>query len=163
VLLYLVRHGQAEDHAASGRDDDRALTESGVKEMRRVARRLHELGVRFDHTLTSPLVRARQTADILVKESVTTWIEEATFLGPDGHIDELRAWLARWRKRHSGAVALVGHQPALGAWIELLILGEAHGHVQLKKAGIAALSLPDSGSPIGGSTLEWLVTPKLLL
>jgi phosphohistidine phosphatase len=163
VLLYIVRHGQAEDHAASGRDDDRALTDAGVREIRRIARRLHDLGVRFDHTLTSPLVRAQQTADLLVKESVTTWVEEAGFLGPDGHLDDLRAWLAQWRKRHSGSVALVGHQPVLGAWIELLVHGEASGHVQLKKAGIAALTLPDAGSPVGASKLEWLITPKLLL
>jgi phosphohistidine phosphatase len=163
VLLYLIRHGQAEDHAASGNDDDRVLTESGAKELRRLARRLHDLGVRFDHTLTSPLARARQTADLLVKESVTTWVEDADFLAPGGQFDELRAWLGQWRKRHNGPVAAVGHQPSLGEWAELLVCGEVYGRIPLKKAGIAAVELPDAGSPVGRSILVWLTSPKQLL
>jgi phosphohistidine phosphatase len=163
VLLYLIRHGQAEDRSASGHDADRPLTEAGVKELRRIARKLHDLGVSFDHTLTSPLVRARQTAEVLVKESLTTWVEDADFLAPDGQFDDLRAWLAQWRKRQSGTVALVGHQPNLGEWTEMLVCGDARGRIPLKKAGFAAVVLPDSGSPVGCSGLFWLTSPKQLL
>jgi phosphohistidine phosphatase len=163
VLLYFIRHGQADERAASGADGDRALTVAGIKELRRVARRLRDLGVTFDHTLSSPLLRARQTAEVLVKESVTTWVEDCDFLAPGGQFDELRAWLGQWRKRESGPVALVGHQPALGEWVELLVCGDAHGRFPLKKAGIAAVELPASGSPVGRSSLAWLTSPKLFL
>jgi phosphohistidine phosphatase len=163
VLLYLIRHGQAEENAASGDDGDRALTEAGVKELRRVARKMHDLGVRFDHTLTSPLVRARQTAEVLVKESLTTWVEDADFLAPGGQFEDMRAWLGQWRKRSGGTVGVVGHQPSLGEWAELLVCGDVRGRIPLKKAGFAAVVLPDSGSPVGCSTLFWLTSPKQLL
>ncbi len=163
MLLYLIRHGQTEDRAATGNDADRQLTEAGIKELRRVARRLNDLGVRFDHTLTSPLVRARQTAEVLVKESLTAWVEDADFLAPNGRFEDLRAWLGQWRKRQAGTVAAVGHQPNLGEWAEMLVCGDVRGRIPLKKAGFAAVILPDSGSLVGCSGLFWLTSPKQLL
>ncbi len=163
MLLYLIRHGQADERGTGGDDADRTLTEAGVKEVRRVARRLHDLGVRFDHTLTSPLVRARQTAELLVKESLTTWVEDADFLAPDGQFEAFRSWLGQLRTRQGGTVAVVGHQPNLGEWTELLVCGDVRGRIPLKKSGFAAVVLPDSGSPVGCSALFWLTSPKQLL
>jgi phosphohistidine phosphatase len=163
MLLYLIRHGQADDPSAGCSDTERALTASGIKELRRVARRLVELGVRFDRTATSPLLRARQTADVLGAEGVTSAVEEEEFLAGRGTLDDLRAWLGRQRRHHARSVAVVGHQPDLGEWAEALLCGEARGRIQLKKAGIVALELPDSGAAAGSCRLVWMTSPKLLL
>ena len=163
MLLYLIRHGQAEDLSAASHDSERALTAAGVKELRRVARRLVELGIRFDHTATSPLLRARQTAEVLLAEGVTPAIEEEEFLAGQGTLDDLRAWIGRRRRQHAGTVAVVGHQPDLGAWAETLLCGEARGRIQLKKAGLVALELPAAGAGAGSCRLVWMTSPKLLL
>jgi len=163
MLLYLIRHGQAEDRSADGSDAGRALTPAGMKELRRVARRLVELGVRFDRTAASPLLRARQTAEALLAEGVTPVVDEEEFLGGTGTVDELRAWIGRQRRRGVAAVAAVGHQPDLGEWAEILLCGDARGRIQLKKAGIVALELPGPGAAAGSCRLVWMTSPKLML
>jgi phosphohistidine phosphatase len=163
MQLYLIRHGQAEDRSAGGDDADRVLTPAGEKEMRRVARRLAELGIRIDHTATSPLARARQTAEALLAAGVTPAVEEEKFLAGNGTFDDLRAWLGRRRREGAASVALVGHQPGLGEWAETLLCGEVRGRIQLKKAGLIALELPESGSAPGACRLVWMTSPKLLL
>ena len=163
MQLHLIRHGQAEDRPGGGGDAERALTPSGAKEMRRVARRLVELGVRFDRTATSPLARARQTAEALLAEGVTPVVEEEEFLAGDGTFDDLRAWLGRLRRLGARSVALVGHQPGLGEWAETLLCGEVRGRIQLKKAGIVALEVPDTGAAAGACRLLWMTSPRLLL
>ena len=60
-------------------------------------------------------------------------------------------------------LALVGHEPDLSQWAELLIWGEAKGVLQLKKAGIIGIEIPDHIDPIGNSILFWLTPPRLLL
>jgi len=134
-----------------------------VAELEAVAARLLELGVTCELALASPLARARETAAVLARAGVAAAVEEADFLAPGGRIEELRSWLASWRRTHRGPLALVGHQPSLGDWTEMLVSGEARGNLPLKKAGMAAVELPDSGSPLGRSRLRWLVSPKLLL
>jgi phosphohistidine phosphatase len=163
MRLYIIRHGEAEDRSADGSDAERALTPAGAKEMRRVARRLAELGVRIDVTATSPLLRARQTADALHAEGVTPSVEEEPFLAGGGALDELLAWLGRQRRRRAAAVAVVGHQPMLGEWAELLLCGGAQGRIQLKKGAIVALDLPDSAAAPGTARLLWMIPPKLLI
>jgi phosphohistidine phosphatase len=163
MQLYLIRHGQAEDRAPGGNDDERALTPAGAKEMRRVARRLVELGVRFDRTAASPLLRARQTAEALLAGGVTPVVDEEAFLCGTGTLDELRAWIGRQRRHTAAAVAVVGHQPCLGEWAETLLCGEARGRIQLKKAGIVALELPAAGAAPGTCRLLWMTSPKLML
>lgn len=65
--LYLIRHGIAAERGTYPKDEERPLTEKGRAKTQKVAQRLYALGLRFDFILTSPLVRARQTAEILKK------------------------------------------------------------------------------------------------
>jgi phosphohistidine phosphatase len=163
MRLYLIRHGEAEDRSADGCDGERALTPAGAKEMRRVARRLVELDVHIDVVATSPLLRARQTADALHAEGAAPAAEQEEFLAGGGSLDELRAWLGRQRRRRAAAVAIVGHQPALGEWAELLLCGSAQGRIQLKKGGIVALELLDPGAAPSTARLLWMIPPKLFV
>jgi phosphohistidine phosphatase len=162
MRLYLIRHGEAEDLSAAGSDAERALTAAGAKEMRRVGRRLAELGASFDVIATSPLLRARQTAEALHAGGSAPPAEEEPFLAGAGAFDDLRAWIGRQRRRRAAAVAVVGHQPILGEWAELLLCGDARGRIQLKKGAVVALELPDAGELLGSARLLWAAPPKLL-
>jgi phosphohistidine phosphatase len=107
-------------------------------------------------------VRSRQTAEILRTSGLSSEVEESTYLAPGGDIN---AWLKSLEQRHQlpETLALVGHQPDLGQWAEILIWGEARDKLLLKKAGIIGLTLPKTGSLVGRSQLFWLTPPKFLL
>ncbi|EKQ67495.1 phosphohistidine phosphatase, SixA [Leptolyngbyaceae cyanobacterium JSC-12] len=162
IELYLIRHGLAGEFGSYPNDHERPLTEEGKKKTRQVAKRLLDLGLQFDLILTSPLVRARQTAEILMDVGLTDQLENADFLA-DGDIDSWLTWLQSWKPGKHGHLALVGHEPSLSQWAEQLIWGDSKGAIQFKKAGVLGLELPAYGSPIGASTLFWLTPPRLLL
>ncbi|KPQ39035.1 MAG: phosphohistidine phosphatase SixA [Phormidium sp.] len=168
IQLYLIRHGIAADRNPQEYPDDRQrpLTDAGRKKTRKIAKRLKELGLNFDHLLASPLIRAQQTADILQNAKLSKIREVFPPLAPGGDVQD---WLT-WQQRHypdskngDVAIAVVGHQPDLGHWAEQLIWGEPRGQLIVKKAGIIGVNLPDEGDSIGQSQLFWLVPPRLLL
>jgi phosphohistidine phosphatase len=116
VKLYVMRHGPAEDQAASGDDGHRALTESGRERVRAVARFLVEAGEEPVHVVTSPLVRAVQTAEIV---AIVTKLGERggtvsvlNDMAPGGHAVALARRLASEGKKR---VMLVGHEPDLSS------------------------------------------------
>lgn len=160
--LYLVRHGIAVERSSKTKDEERALTDEGREKTRRVAKSLHELGIRFDLILTSPLVRSRQTAEILNSCKLSSQLEESNYLAPGGDIYDWLKWIEQ-RYQQLETLALVGHQPDLGQWAEILIWGEARDKLVLKKAGIIGLTLPFIVEPVGRSQMFWLTAPKFLL
>jgi phosphohistidine phosphatase len=163
IELYLIRHGLAGEYGTYANDDERPLTEEGQEKTRLVAKRLLALGLQFDLILSSPLVRAKQTADILVEVGLSAQLQEANCLAPSGTLTTWVDWLANWTPGKQGRLAIVGHEPTLSDWAKQLVWGDVKGSVALKKAGVIGLSLPESGSPIGRSTLFWLTPPRFLL
>ncbi|MDC0832458.1 Phosphohistidine phosphatase SixA [Geitlerinema sp. FC II] len=163
--LYLIRHGIAADRAEYSNDEERPLTEIGKKKTKKVASRLKAFDLKFDLLLSSPLVRARQTADILKDTGLCDDVEIFDPLVPEGAIQEWMAWWDTWKaeKGNRGAIALVGHQPDLGNWAEILVWGDAGERLIVKKAGVIGIELPESGSPVGRSLLFWLAPPRFLL
>lgn len=159
--LYLIRHGIAQERDIKIPEHERLLTPEGRSKTQKVAKRLHQIGVRFDLILTSPSVRSRQTADILLEGGLSTKLAESNHLAPAGNIYNWLDWLQQWRQQPA-VMAIVGHQPNLGEWASILIWGEAKNTIVLKKAGIIGLSLPDT-PPVGRSQMFWLTSPKLLL
>jgi phosphohistidine phosphatase len=160
--LYLIRHGLAGQHGDYANDDERPLTDEGKQKTRQVAKRLHELGLRFDLILTSPLVRATQTAEILQSSKLSKKLEITDFLAPGGNIQDWLSWLETW-KAPDKTLCLVGHEPDLSAWAEQLIWGDVRGKLILKKAGAIGLLLPSTDKPISNSQLFWLSPPRFLL
>lgn len=158
--LYLIRHGIATEPGI-GNDEERPLTDQGRQKTQKVAQRLYQLGLRFSIILTSPLVRSRQTAEILHSSGLSSQLEESTYLAPQG---DIYSWLG-WLDQHltDPQLAIVGHQPNLGDWAETLVWGEARAVLVLKKAGVIGLALPETGSPVARSQLFWLAPPKFLL
>lgn len=111
VILYLMRHGPAEDRAPSGRDLDRPLSAEGRSVVRAVGTALHALRTRpLARVVTSPALRARQTAEIVAELAGITAIELHEELGPEeGPAFELATQLCA----PGGDVLLVGHQPTI--------------------------------------------------
>lgn len=156
MKLYFLRHGIAEDHSPAGRDADRRLTAEGLAEMEAVGAGMAALGLRFDLLLSSPKVRARQTAEIAaaaVGQGEQLKLEEA--LGHGCGLSELRELLAGVDGK--SRVLLVGHQPDLSENIGVLIGG---GRVQMKKASLACLEVVRIEP--GGGELRWLLQAKQL-
>lgn len=162
--LYLIRHGIAEERTADIQDEERVLTKEGRQKTEKVAERLVKLGLEFDLIVTSPLSRARQTAEILSAAGLSSQIEESHHLTPDGNIDN---WVKQWLEPRNYApntrLAVVGHEPCLSQWAEILLWGEVKAGLVLKKAGMIGIKLPEIGSPLGRSQMFWLTPPKYLL
>jgi len=161
--LYIVRHAVAVDRGTPGYEDDsqRPLTETGRKKMKKITKGLERLGFQPDVILTSPYVRARDTAKILAERyGMTDKIYFSEYLIPPGNFESLVFEIHE--KYDLANVALVGHEPMLSSLISWLTSGDTDARLTLKKGGVAYLS---SGSLYqdGRATLEWLLTPSLMI
>jgi phosphohistidine phosphatase len=172
VSIYFIRHGIAADRADYDHDGDRPLTEEGRKKTKKIASKLNDLGLKFDLIQHSPLVRAQQTATIFAELGYP--IAECEYLAPAGDFKQWLAWFRNWHKSNtkpgtngigSGdrSLGLIGHEPDLSAWAEILLWGEVRSVLVLKKAGIIGLAVPEPGEPIANSLMFMLVPPKILL
>ena len=162
MKLYIVRHASAVSHGTPGvRDDDRALTEKGVRQMRQAAAGLRRLGYIPDLLLSSPLMRATQTAELLMA-AFGKWLEMeiAPSLAPSGDRRELYGEIAR-HSRKLKRLMLVGHQPSLGEIAGEIVWGSAQQLVDFKKGGMCAIEL-ESVKGIPKGRLVSLLTPSIL-
>jgi phosphohistidine phosphatase len=163
VNIYLLRHGLAEERAPSGpgRDADRRLTPKGKRKVWRVAAAMEALGLRFDAILSSPYVRARETAEIVAEAfNLAGALSFVSALTPGGSHEMLVRALRELKPRPE-AVLLVGHEPHLSEFASLLVSGSARGVLVLKKAGLCKL-FTDSLTAGRCAVLEYLLTPKQL-
>ena len=160
IEIYLVRHGLAAERGPKYPDDRlRPLTPAGVKKFAESVPGLAEMGVAIDFVLTSPLLRARDTATLLAAGlKPKPAIFEVAALAPGGRHQAVIEAIKTHAKRHR-RLALVGHEPDLGE-LAARLLG-ARGMVQFKKGAICAIDL-DGATPGGPGTLRWLMTPKAL-
>jgi phosphohistidine phosphatase len=157
MRVYFLRHGKAEDRLAwTGRDAERPLTVEGREALGREAKRLRALDLALDVVVTSPLVRARETAEIVAGElGLGGRLVEDERLAPGFDVARLEQVLAAHAP--AGALMIVGHEPDFSETIAELIGG---GDVVMKKGGLARV---DVAAPVaGGGQLVWLLTPPLL-
>jgi phosphohistidine phosphatase len=160
MILYVVRHGVAEDTASGGEDGARRLTARGRTKMDAAARGMRALGMRPEILLTSPLARAAETATIL-SEALSGRPEPrelaalAQGVAPAESVRALRPFAGH------DSVAIVGHEPGLSGIVALLLTGSADGlALKLKKGGIVILDL-ETVAPRAG-TLQAVLTPRQL-
>lgn len=164
MKIYFIRHGIAAQRGTYADDKKRPLINKGIERTTKVAKRLLAKKVKFDLILTSPLTRAYQTAEILKKVGLSEQMQTVSFLMPNGDLEECVEWLQANRASYRyGSLALVGHQPDLGNWIEILIWGTIKAQIIVKKAGVVGLSLPVVGTPISRSSLFLLSSPKWII
>ncbi len=158
--LYLIRHAIAEEENPSGEDSQRELTDKGAKKMRLIAKGLRTLGVDFDLILSSPYVRAVQTAEILSEVFKKKKFVLSDHLTPMGDIDLL---IAEINEKYSvNSLAIVGHEPYLSGLVSLLTAGGTPVEMTFKKGGVCHLSTDDLHHT-HKATLEWLLTPGVLV
>lgn len=162
--LYIIRHAIAVDEATSDyeHDSERPLTDKGRKKMRQIAKALRNLGVEFDLILSSPYVRACETAEILadvfkIKKKIIFTDNLIPLVDPELLIGEIN------EKYSVDSIAVVGHEPYLSALIGLLVAENTKIDITLKKGGICYVTADDLHHLDHRATLEWLLTPGILM
>lgn len=156
--FYLIRHAEAHPLGEGGvvEDADRPLTSKGLAQCKPLATALLRQGVQFDQVVTSPFLRARQTAEALLQHwpAPSPPLHLAELLVP-GHKPRKRTRYLRGMDGHS--LALVGHMPDLAVYAAWLI-GSKKAQIDIAKAGVACVRF-EAKPGKGQGVLSWLVTP----
>jgi phosphohistidine phosphatase len=157
--LYLIRHGIAEERGPAWPDDTiRPLTEQGVSRLEKAARGLANLGIELDVVLTSPLVRTRQTADIVANAfDPPPPIVVIESLSPNGSRESLFSDLKKQARRRR--IALVGHEPGLGELAAHLVA--MRQPLAFKKGAVCRIDV-EALPPKKPGALVWFATPGIL-
>ncbi len=162
MKIYLIRHAIAGDRMQWAGDDGlRPLTPKGMKKMRQIVKGLKNLRISLDYLFTSPLVRARETAEIVAQGiRVKGEIQELEALEPDGIPSELLSSLNRLE--NEAYVGLVGHEPHISRTISYFLSGNYTACITVKKGGVAAF---EADKPLSAQRIElkWLLEPKQLV
>jgi phosphohistidine phosphatase len=146
IELYLMRHGIAADLGEAGvvKDADRPLTPEGREKMKLAALGLRKSGMKFNLILTSPLLRSRQTAEVIA------------FIEGEGRHAEIFLELGAYQFDRA---LLVGHMPDLAELASFLLTGNRNLNIEFKKGSICAIEVA-SLPPRGPGLLRWMLTPK---
>jgi phosphohistidine phosphatase len=157
LKLYFLRHGQAGDRDEwKGDDAARPLTPEGKRRMKREAAAIRRLDPGLDAIVTSPLVRAHATAEIVADAlGIGARLVADPRLAPGFGPKQLQALIAA--QRGAAALMLVGHEPDFSQTITHLIGG---GRLDVKKGALALVELEDRATLAG--RLVWLIPPKAL-
>lgn len=161
MILYLMRHAHALDVGEHGvrRDSERPLSRKGNDVARAMARHLARRGVSLQLIATSPLLRTRQTADIVAAELGGVPVDLCPELEPAEPLEGLLSWL-----RHCTleSVMMVGHMPDLAELASTLMGSRHHAGLAFKKAAVCRLAFGERAAA-GRGTLEWLLPPAMIL
>ena len=160
--LYIMRHGIAVSRAAIGIGDDakRPLTPDGKKKMQEIAEGLAKLGVEIDWIVTSPLVRAAETAGIVAdSREGNVPMDFCDALRPGGSAEVLIAFLAK--HPHRKRVMVVGHEPELSELAARLIGAGRNVRLAFKKGGCCLIRF-DEFPPKSPGELVWWLTPRAM-
>lgn len=143
------------------RDADRPLTEEGRVQARDVAKGLKRLNVSPDAILSSPYLRAAQTAEevvrILKSGTPVKTLEELRAEAPPSETSKALADFAACEQ-----ILCVGHEPHVSAWLAHLVAGPQRMQCVFKKAGVACVEVERMPLSAGRATLRWLMAPKHL-
>jgi phosphohistidine phosphatase len=167
MRLLVIRHARAESVKEFGKtgvsDDLRPLTPEGRERMRLGAAGLHRLVSRIDVLATSPLVRARETAEIVRAEFGGPALTELDALRPGRRAGDLVEWIQDAGGKET--IAIVGHDTQLGGVVGLLMTGRAEPVVRIKKGAAVMLEVQAHGHGNSGELsglLLWSLSPKQL-
>lgn len=157
MRLFFLRHGLADRSAWDGPDNERPLTERGIRRMRREAERIHALNLKLDSILSSPLTRAMQTAEIVASRlGLEDHLREDERLAFGFGVEPLAAILSE--AGPDQRIMLVGHEPSFSTTVGRITGG---GNIVFKKGALARVDLAGLNPPLG--ELVWLIPPKALV
>ncbi len=160
MMLYIMRHGLAEEPTPKGDDGARKLTSKGADKIRKAAAGMHGAGRAFNMILTSPITRAAQTAEIVADElggpKPKAVPELSTSASPANALEALA------KLRLPESVLVVGHEPTLSRLASLMLVGSTESAgIKLKQGGVIALEFADRIEP-GAAKLCWMMTQRQL-
>ena len=157
--LYLIRHGVAAERGDKYPDDSkRPLTADGLTALRKEVKALVKLGVTFDHIISSPLVRTRQTAEVFSQGLPSKPpVSFSDALAPAGSTAAVVQELSKHMRK--GSIALVGHEPNIGELAARLV--GARAAFEFRKGAICRIDF-EVFPPKGVGHLQWFATPKML-
>jgi phosphohistidine phosphatase len=158
MRLLIIRHATAVPRGTPDMpDDERPLTKRGERRFRAVAEGLARIVKRPDALLSSPLPRARRTAEVAARAWGKVEVEESAALAGEGY-DAVATELGRFPAEST--VAIVGHEPDLSAILARLLGSSKGERFIFKKGGAALLDVP--GSLADGGALVWYMPPRIL-
>jgi len=158
MKLYVLRHAIAVERGTDPglKDSDRMLTREGIRKLKLVIAAMKQLGISFDLILSSPYLRALQTAQLTARGlGAKKKLKMTGALKPDSNFREL---IKELQKHRCSSLVIVGHEPHLGGFISFLLTGKLGMPLNFKKSGLCLLSI-DSICYGRCATLEWLLTP----
>lgn len=162
MKLYILRHGEAVEHGDPRfKESERPLTPKGIQRTKLLAHALRQMDVSFDFILSSPLIRARETAEIIARGLRLDGgrLTQTDCLGPSGDMEKLVQEINGLRPVPD-SVLLTGHEPYLSGFISLLCTGGPGLSLTLKKGALCRLEV-DLPSCSKCATLGWLIQPRL--
>lgn len=165
--LIIVRHAVAEereDFKKRGLEDNlRPLTLKGRKKMQKVCVFLRDYVKELDVIVTSPLVRARQTAEIMSQIYFDTKVIETPELVPQSPPPAFLKWL-RVQGRNYRRIAIVGHEPHISSFTSYMLSGKPESFIDFKKSGVIGLELESFAQAEAGSAqLLYYLPPKFIV
>jgi phosphohistidine phosphatase len=159
MILYVMRHAEAVEESETLQDEWRYLTEKGRSAAEKMSSEIVKIGPKPRLTVTSPLTRAVQTAEIAAEKACRKNVVVASgLLLPGADISDLVTYLKECKEcKKAKRVLLVGHEPQLGSLVEAL-LGRQDEAISLKKGACVALELdPDKDDTSAG--FLWYLAP----
>ncbi len=155
--LYLLRHGIAENIVPGQQaDSERSLTEEGIKKMQKAARGMKSFVDVFDTIISSPYLRAEQTARIVAEEyNCVSKLEQSKYFVPDTSIKKMLDHLDE--QSFNDRVLIVGHEPSISALASYLI-GIDRSVIEFKKGTMCRIDADKVG--FGKGFLVWHLQPK---
>ncbi len=159
MIIYFMRHGDAEERSEDGSDARRRLTPEGKQKVAIEAETLRAIGVELDTILTSPYPRAYETADIIAQAfsiGGSSYRKVNAFSAGSLTINSLQREIGR--VHGDSRILIVGHEPDLSDTVRQLMGG---GAVQMKKGAVACMEA--RAIDVGRGTLRWLAHPSLML
>ncbi len=162
--VYVLRHGVADerDYRKYPDDDLRPLIPEGIDKLTRQAKGLKAAGLSVDLVISSPLVRAVQTAEVIMAGlEIVSELAYSEALVPEAHPYLMLEELAN---KHSGVerVMVVGHEPHMSSFVSMVVSGDQGGLIRLKKGALCKLRIPRLDGVRSG-WLEWLMTPEQMI
>jgi phosphohistidine phosphatase len=159
--IYILRHGIAVEPGAPGikTDAERPLIPKGEQRLRKAATAMEKMGLSFDAIISSPYLRAKQTAEIVAKHfRLQKKLAFSDDLIPGGNPQALIRQL-NGLKPAPDNILLVGHEPYLSRFIALLSSGSPAATIEMKKGGLCKLEVEELEHG-HCATLAWLLTPR---
>jgi phosphohistidine phosphatase len=154
-FIVLLRHGIAEDRTVDKPDAERKLTEAGKRRMKKIAKSLARNFPEAEVLISSPLVRAVETAEAVAKAyGGELRMETTELLEPGADVRDFRRLLADTKAQFA---IFVGHEPNLTKIMLDLTAMRSHNDIELKKGGCYGLRVEDNAAH-----LEWMLPPKIL-